>query len=714
MIKNINLRGVSSYSSDKSSVIGPLTKVNVFYGHNGTGKTTICNYLQDPVDLVYHHCSALPADAEREVLVYNHTFTESNFHASSQPGVFTLNEGNIEAEKTLESAEAALKQLMVQHQAAVVEGNAIGESQKTNKAQLHDQIWAQKKPFDNAPLRYCFSSLNTKERLADNVLCMKLMTTSDTFEMLSAEAAQLQSASDTELSGIPTFSFAECEIESSPLLQEIITGCGDSYLSALISELGNSDWIKQALAFVHKEDERCPFCQQILPAQFYDEISKVFDKTYEQRIRRLETLRTRYEAGAARVQSQLLRAEYRLPVFQAYAVRLDALLRQNIQSLSAKITTPSVAIVLEPTANALADLNASIAGEQQKIDAINLKVKNKKIHLEDIKTRFWGCFRASCDTLITSAKKLHGEYTIQRDEKRTLAESIRAKTQTHRDAIAESKAKITNIDQSIDSINASLNMLGLKGFTVAREEGDLPRYRLQRPGQQAGVFMTLSEGEKTLISFLYFLEVCNGELDGKGGKLKSSRIIVIDDPISSLSHNYIYDIASMIYRRVLNPKDRFQQVLILTHNLFFFHEMLKHLRKSDDFSLFRITKAAYSTITPMKATDVQNDYQSFWQTIKDAQEGRTSATIIPNMMRNILEYYFTFVHRQDELQSALLALADEDTEFRALYRYVNRESHSDAVNLTDFGEIVPEHYVERFKQVFVKTGFAEHYEKMMG
>ncbi|WP_267899572.1 AAA family ATPase [Pseudomonas protegens] len=100
--------------------------------------------------------------------------------------------------------------------------------------------------------------------------------------------------------------------------------------------------------------------------------------------------------------------------------------------------------------------------------------------------------------------------------------------------------------------------------------------------------------------------------------------------------------------------------------------------------------------------------------MKDAQAGRTSSGVIPNMMRNILEYYFTFVHRQDELQAVLMALSDEDAEFKALYRYVNRESHSDAVNLTDFGEIVPSHYVDRFRQVFVRAGFEEHYEKMMG
>jgi wobble nucleotide-excising tRNase len=141
--------------------------------------------------------------------------------------------------------------------------------------------------------------------------------------------------------------------------------------------------------------------------------------------------------------------------------------------------------------------------------------------------------------------------------------------------------------------------------------------------------------------------------------------------------------------------------------------MLKHLKKADDFTLFRITKAAYSTITTMEASEVQNDYQSFWQTLKDAQEGRTSPNVIPNMMRNILEHYFNFVHREEQLQQALLALADEDIEFRALFRYVNRESHSDAVNLTDFGEITPTHYIERFRQVFVRTGFEQHYEKMM-
>lgn len=684
----------------------------MFYGHNGTGKTTIGNYLQDPADLLYHQCLTQPASAEREVLVYNHTFMEANFQASSQAGIFTLNEGNIEAEKELQAAELALKQVLTEHQAEVAAGNAFGESQKANKADMLDQLWALKKPFETGPLRYCLVGPNTKERLGDKLRDIALLTLSEDFTALAAEAEQLQSAGDTELPAIPTFRFAESEVETSSLLSEVISGSGDSYLSALITDLGNSDWVKHALEF--HEREKCPFCQQTLAAGFYDEIRKVFDKTYEHRVSQLKALKNRYDGGVARLKSQFQRAEYRAPEYQALLARLDALFTQNTQELAAKLASPSMIITLESTEALLSEINALIAEDQQKIDAFNLKVKDKKTHLENIKTRFWNCFRASGDTVITSARKVHSELGVKKEEKRKLADEIRIKAQVHRDAIALSKAKITNIDQSIDSINTSLAVLGLKGFLVVREEGELPRYKLQRPDQQAGVFKTLSEGEKTLISFLYFLEVCNGELDEKGFKLKSERIIVIDDPISSLSHNYIYDIASMIHRRVLSPKERFKQVFILTHNLFFFHEMLKHLKKSDEFSLFRITKAAHSIITPMKATDVQNDYQSFWQAIKDAQVGRTSATVIPNMMRNILEYYFTFVHRQDVLQEALVALADEDADFKALYRYVNRESHADAVNLTDFGEIEPAHYVERFRQVFVRTGFEEHYDKMMG
>lgn len=714
MIKHIVLRGVSSYCPDTNLSIGPLTKVNLFYGHNGTGKTTIGNFLQSPHENDYRHCHVQPVNAERELVVYNHNFLEQNFQASSQPGVFTLNEGNIEAEKALVAAEAQLQSLAKERQTHLDAGMELAGQQAQADEKHLDDLWALRKLHDSSALKYCFLSLNTREKLAQKVTSLQLVPVTDTFEALAAEAQELLEADGEELPAIPEFTFPQGEIELDPLLQETIVGSDNSYLGALINELGSSDWIRQALGFVSQEDPRCPFCQQALPEGFYAELGRVFDQTYAKRVKQLVALKARYDAGAAHIQDQSRRKEYQQPDFQTHLAALEVTLQKNVQLLASKVSSPSIPISLASTADLVANLNSVVKVEQEKIDAFNLKVRNRKAYLEKIKARFWDCFRSTCDGMIVSAEKARAANLVKREEKREAIEEIKGKAQIQKNIITQSRAQITNIDQAVESINTSLIMLGLKGFEVVREQGDLPRYRLERPNRQEGVFKTLSEGEKTLISFLYFLEVCNGELDSKSGKLKSNRVIVIDDPISSLSHNYVYDIASLIYRRVLNPKERFKQVFILTHNLFFFHEMLKNLKKSDDFSLFRITKAEYTAVIPMKASDVQNDYQSFWQTIKDAQEGRTSPSVIPNMMRNILEYYFNFVHRQEALAEALQALADEDTAFRALYRYVNRESHSDAINLTDFGEIEPAHYIERFRQVFVKTGFEEHYLKMMG
>lgn len=145
MIKNVTLRGVSSYSPTADTTIGPLTKVNVFYGQNGTGKTTIGNYLQTPTDQSYHSCRAQPVDGDREVLVYNHIFMEKNFHASSQPGVFTLNEGNIEAEKAILTAEAELKILEAEQQVEMEAGKALAAVQAASQESLKDNVWALRK-----------------------------------------------------------------------------------------------------------------------------------------------------------------------------------------------------------------------------------------------------------------------------------------------------------------------------------------------------------------------------------------------------------------------------------------------------------------------------------------------------------------------------------------------------------------------------------------
>lgn len=81
-------------------------------------------------------------------------------------------------------------------------------------------------------------------------------------------------------------------------------------------------------------------------------------------------------------------------------------------------------------------------------------------------------------------------------------------------AIIEAEQQsIVNIEESINHINTMLVDMGIIDFkiTKCREEG---LYRIVRGEDGSSVFKTLSEGERTIISVLYFVETCQGILIG--------------------------------------------------------------------------------------------------------------------------------------------------------------------------------------------------------
>jgi wobble nucleotide-excising tRNase len=83
-------------------------------------------------------------------------------------------------------------------------------------------------------------------------------------------------------------------------------------------------------------------------------------------------------------------------------------------------------------------------------------------------------------------------------------------------------------------------------------------------------------------------------------------------------------------------------------------------------------------------------------------------------MRNILEYYFSFVKKKDRLKDVLTELSDKYSDFKPFNRYINRSSHSDSVNINDFNDIDSSRFAEIFRLIFERTGFLEHYNTMMG
>lgn len=98
--------------------------------------------------------------------------------------------------------------------------------------------------------------------------------------------------------------------------------------------------------------------------------------------------------------------------------------------------------------------------------------------------------------------------------------------------------------------------------TVTGEIKPRTRFVVMRGGKPA---KNLSEGERSLISFCYFIAQMADELNSPdAGKLA----IYIDDPISSLDSSHIFFMHSLIESVIIKPT-RFGQLFISTHNLEF-------------------------------------------------------------------------------------------------------------------------------------------------
>lgn len=722
MITSIKLMDIASYSPISPVVVNTDNKkVNLFYGLNGSGKSTIGNFLQSKTDSKYQKCEILPANVEHEILVYNQKFVQQNFYEiPQQKGIFTLSEVNKEAEEAIENAEQSIKAIEESQNKIEKKAEKKNKEVTNEESALKDAVWKAKSKHDRTELEFCLAGFKTKDKFLQKIK-ESSSSCDSTIKELKEEAKELNEQDGSPRENIQTISFGGSYVESEQIFAARIVGSEDSYLAELVEKLGNSDWVQFGMQFIN-DNEPCPFCQQELQADFSTSINQLFDTTYQSKQEEILNLKNAYESSISSLESNLnsgaFLAEYvadNSELSTAKALLLTCL-KDNLNLISDKYNKPSEIIKLLDTTEHIENLNSIILKIQSEVVAFNDKIKNKKIHLTNITRKFWSLLNSEYAALIQATTDKTRTLNQEVEQLREDYKNKNAEKRVQDNIIVENSKKITNIDLSIKNINNQLKELGLQGFQLEKVAEDSQHYKIVREGEaEEDVYNSLSEGEKTLISFLYFLESCTGATDQESTVILNRRIIVIDDPISSLSHNYVYDIATLIHHKVLLAD--FKQVFILTHNLFFFHELLMLKAPSTrptPYKLHRITKSDYSQIKDLQRNEIQNDYQTYWQIIKDCSENHNYVNMLPNAMRNILEHYFTFIHKKDALKQVLEELGKSSSEFKPLFRYINRESHSDSININDFEGIDVDKYIEKFKQVFEKTGYEEHYYQMMG
>nr|WP_249546055.1 AAA family ATPase [Escherichia coli] len=124
----------------------------------------------------------------------------------------------------------------------------------------------------------------------------------------------------------------------------------------------------------------------------------------------------------------------------------------------------------------------------------------------------------------------------------------------------------------------------------------------------------------------------------------------------------------------------------------------------------------HSSASLVSEKELLNDYQALWYVLRHAQKDDIASVVIPNTMRQILEYYFGFSGKSETLHRALETLAsgpEGELGFRIFARYLNRHSHQDARNISLHEGASVERYLAWFKKVFEAAKDEEHYTSMM-
>lgn len=722
MISKIVLNGVASYK--KEAVLDTDKKVNLLYGLNGTGKSTFSEFLYDQTGARFSQCSIEGLEENDTVLVYNQKFVQDTFYEPEGiHGIFTLSKGNADAQKVIDTTSAEVKKLTEQKRKI--------EEKKTKNEQKHlgeieeykKQVWKIKTEYTGGDrvLEFCLDGLKgNKDTLFKHIISLEKPEGELDYSVddLKKEAQQLQGEAQSRQLLSKVLINVE-DIEQSELLSKVIVGNKNSSVASLIETLGNSDWVNTGIKYVHIDGEKgvCPFCQQkTITQNFLEQINAYFDESYNRDKSQIEQMISRYDAeikkatdffNAIKDDSFL---EKNKAEIESLSANLISVLEHNLNTLREKAKTPSIQVSLQPINEIIESINSIIKNANNEITLYNQRIADIKGSKSKIRDRFWCLMRKEYNSVIElyAANEKAYEQSVKNAQKELQTKTSEINTNTA--LIEENRKKTVNIDEAVENIKNGLIDIGITDFTIEKYSEEEALYRLKREDLDEDVFKTLSEGEKMVISFLYFIELCKGESTAE--KASNKKIVVIDDPISSLSHIYVFNIGRLIHNEFLRTK-KYDQLFILTHSLYFFYELTNtnHKERKETQKLFRICKNTESSyFEDMKYEDIQNDYQAYWHIIKDKKQ---SPALIANCMRNVMEYFFNFVEKQDFAQVFQRPELQEN-RYMAFNRYMNRESHSKGQNIFDIKEFNYDSFREAFKKVFETEGYIDHYNKMIG
>ena len=615
---------------DEGNNVAEFRKINILYGRNYSGKTTLSRifraletgsvsekYSSPEFQLSFNggtNATQNSLNSHGQVVrVFNEDFVRDNLHfiVDDEQAINSfaiLGEDNAKLEEEIEKHEAELGS---EEDNSGLLGDLLGaedEFKKAKKSHGDKSTELETKLRDKA--NKAGSGIKHNKSFGDanyNVPKIKAdiaTVTRDTYSPLTDEQVDqfhdlLREEPKPEIPESSSFNLQYSAIVSKAkdLIEKKIQASDP--IQELLNDAALATWVRTGREHHQGKRDKCAFCGSDLPKDLWEELDKHFNQESEELRQALDNLLGSIERERSRLPS-LLKIK-NSDFYSNFTMDLDSLseqlsaksasycesldsIKEQAEKRKNEIFTPLTfdePESVEDSLNAVRDsfeqlrkksneFTASLSEDQSEARA-SLRLHEVHTFINDIK------YEEEC-TAIDTLNAAMGKAEEAKNAAKEKVDSKRAK-------INELKAQLKDESKGADRVNDYLNnffghqSLSLKA--IEENPGDTSsgyRFEVTRNGKQA---FHLSEGECSLIAFCYFMAKLD-DIETKGNQ----PIIWIDDPISSLDANHIFFVYSLINAEIVTPekyedgeeekeRDRFKQLFISTHNL----DFLKYLKR---------------------------------------------------------------------------------------------------------------------------------------
>lgn len=674
----------------KGNNISKFTKVNIIYGRNYSGKTTLSRIVrsletkklsekyEDPdfeVEFNSNNKITLQNIEEQKqiIRVFNEDFVKENLRFISNPEENITPFAILGENNSIEEEIEKLKEKLGRNE----EGNKSGlylelEKKEANKKSSEKEYNDRKKSLESkiqekainkqTGIKYhsdIFGDQNyNSTKLRDEI---DLVLTEKFFLTEEEKAKKSALLKETIKRDILPIIISEIDLQTlNNKVKEVVTRpiTPSNKIEELVKIAVLNRWVKEGRK-IHKENglKECSFCGNKISEERWKELDKHFDEESEKLEKEIDSMLQEVDSYVTKI-SDVLPIDKNL-FYADFQNKLEKLIEEKDNCIK-KIVKElnSLKKILESRKQDLLniqsfsdiqdfskELNECITKYNCLVKESNSYSQNLSQNQENAKNALrlkevadfakdiqYSKEKAEIDNLKIKWENSSGEEKEVNDKITEVLDLISNKERERKDEEAGAK----KVNEYLNNFFGH-SFLTLQALKDKDEEKSI-YFEVVRNGKKA---YHLSEGECSLISFCYFMAKLE-DIDTKD----MNPIIWIDDPISSLDGNHIFFVYSLISSEIIQPK-KIEQLFISTHNL----DFLKYLKRfSNYFS---------------KKESQENTISYF---LLNRERDESNLIIMPNYLKNYVTEFNYLFH---QIYKCSIAEENDIDEHSLFYNFAN-------------------------------------------